>query len=415
MKTVGIYQQDGFGNNSSGNSYGMAKIAEILSENCRVEIVHHEENFDAQMWWESLGVNLSRVDFRYIPALEMEQGSANFRKSLREEADFGREISELYEVFWGFGNSPPIFCHAKVGIYWTEFPSVSFDEFYGHNLPEWSQMGCLSRFWSMRRHRISWRGRLASYQRILCPSLFSKQWCWWKWQVTPSVFPLMLRPGFAVGEKTHLILAYGEFSAQNYERQEVLIGIFQDFYEQKIAKLGLDSEWKLTVAGTCGESEADMAFVEKLRKKAYGYPIDFLVNPDWETVQKLFGEATFFWSALGYESSEELYPERVDANGMRILEAQAAGAIPMVYQAGAMPEVVRHTMNGLLWCTARELMDMFCAILVENRLLPIILTGAVKNAENYQEVAFRQNLKNRLRGVVEISDVPETEEGEKSE
>ncbi|MDO4627869.1 MAG: glycosyltransferase [Planctomycetia bacterium] len=415
MKTVGIYQSGRLGQNSSDNSYSMAKIAEILSENCRVEIVHHEENLDAEAWQKWLGVNLSRVDFRYVPALEMEQGSANFRKSLREEADFGREISEPYEIFWGFGNCPPIFCHSKMGIYWTEFPSMSFDEFYGHDLPEWGQMGYLSRFFGVRRHRVSWRGRLASYQHILCPSRFTKQWCWRKWQVTPTVFPQVLRPGFTVGEKTHSIMTYGEFSAEKHERQEVLIGIFQDFYEQKIAKLGLDSEWKLIVAGTCGESEADMAFVEKLRRKAYGYPIEFLVNPGLETVQKLLGEATFFWSALGYESSEELYPERMDACGMRVLEAQAAGAIPMVYQAGAMPEVVRHAMNGLLWCTARELVDMFCAVLLENRLLPIIATGAVKNAEIYQDTAFRQNLRNRLRGMVEISDVPGTEEGEKSE
>ncbi len=408
MKTVGIYLQDGLGR----NSYGVAKIAEILSENCRVEIVHHDKNLDEDSWKKLLGVNLSRVDFRYVPTLEIAPENP---KSLREEADLGREISEPYEIFWGVGNCPPIFCHAKTGFYWTEFPGTSFDEFYGRNQSESGRLGRLSRFWSVWRRRISWRGRLASYQRILCPSLFAKQWCWRKWQVTPTVFPLALRPGFTAGEKLQSILAYGEFSAKNCERQEVLIGIFQDFCEQKITKLGLDFGWKLTVVGTCSESETDMVFVEKLRKKAYGYPIEILVNPDLGTVQKLLGEATFFWSALGYELNEELCPECLEASGTRILEAQAAGAIPMVYQAGAAAEAVHHAMNGLLWRTARELMDMFCAILVENRLLPIIATGAVKNAENYQDAAFRRNLKNLLRGVLEISEAPKVEETEMSE
>jgi hypothetical protein len=65
----------------------------------------------------------------------------------------------------------------------------------------------------------------------------------------------------------------------------------------------------------------------------------------------------------------------------------------MIFHTGSAAEVIHHGMNGFLWSTYRELVDTTTAILIEKRILPILETGAVKNAENFNQSAFRENLK----------------------
>lgn len=405
MKKIRIYQRDW--GKAGGPQHFVGSIARVLAESNDVEIVHHEERFDLKTFEEEVGLDLSRVNFRYLPNVEKPEWNTDWPMArLRLESDFCRDLSESCDVFIAVSNVPPIFNHAKHGVLLTHFPSSSFDEYYAHSSPEWNRLGLLRRFWRTKYQKMEWRCRFASYQTHLCVSRFARQWCWNRWQTLPQVLTPPVREGVPLEEKKPLILAVGAFSAENRKRHDVIISAFQDFYDKMIAKFDLNPAWKLRLIGFCGENSDDLAFVEKLRLKAYGYPIEILTNASWQTIEESLTDAMFFWHATGYGSDEAKHPERLESFGFAVAEAQAAGAIPMVYHAGGMPEIIRHGMNGFLWSTFRELVETTTAVLVEDRILPILETGAIRNAENFQLPAFRKNLKKVLHGIVDASDEP---------
>ena len=393
MKKVGIYQQDLGKINWTERWVG--SIAQILSEDSEVEIIHHTFNLDPEQYAKECGLDLSRVSFRCVPIPEWPQfADLQSRKTLKQESNFCREFSEPYEIFLTLSSAPPFFSHARRSILLTPFPQFTFDEYYGHNTSEWEKKGFLSRWWSRKYQYLKWRARFASYQTVLCPSLFSRQWCWNRWQLMPQVLYPMPRKDFAPAEeKESLIISIGDFSAKNLNRQDVLINAFQEFYDRMIVRFELEDNWRLCLLGNCSDSPEDQTFVEKLHRKAYGYPIEIQTNADFQTLQNTMARATFFWSAAGYEVKEDETPDRLESFVMEALEAQTAGTVPMIFHAGSAAEVIHHGMNGFLWSTYRELVDMTTAILIEKRILPILETGAIKNAESFNETAFRENLK----------------------
>ncbi len=393
MKRVGIYQKD-LGKTGWTQRW-VNSIAQILSEDAEVEIVHHDPDLDPKEYGEALGIDFSRIMFRSVPVPEWpDHADLQSRRTLKQESTFCREYSEPYDLFLTSSSDPPFFSHAKRSVLLTPFPKSTFDEYYGHNSPEWDHKGVFSRWWMKKYQYLEWRARFASYQVILCPSLFAHQWCWNRWQLMSQVlYPLPRTDFFPAEEKEPLIVSVGDFSAKNKNRQDLLINAFQEFYDRMIVRFDLDENWRLCLMGNCSDSPEDLAFVEKLRRKAWGYPVEIVTNADFETLKNAMSRATFFWSANGYALKEEDAPDNVESFVITALEAQVSGTIPMIFHIGSAAEVIRHGMNGFLWSTFRELVDMTTAILIEKKILPFLETGAIKNAENFNETAFRENLK----------------------
>lgn len=393
MKRVGIYQKD-LGKTGWTQRW-VNSIAQILSEDSEVEIVHHDPELDPKEYGETLGVDFSRIMFRSVPFPEWpDHADLHSKMTLKQESNFCREYSEPYDLFLISGNEPPFFSHAKRSVLLTPFPQFTFDEYYGHNTSEWENKGFLSRWWLKKYHYLAWRARFASYQMILCPSQFSRQWCWNRWQLMPQVlYPLPRTDFLPAEEKEPLIVSVGDFSAKNNNRQDLLINAFQEFYDRMIVRFDLDEAWCLCLMGNCSDSPEDLAFVEKLRRKAWGYPVEIVTNVDFQTLKNTMSRATFFWSANGYALKEEDAPDGIEPFMMMALEAQVSGTVPMIFHTGSAAEVIHHGMNGFLWSTFRELVDMTTAILIENKILPFLETGAIKNAENFNQTAFRENLK----------------------
>ena len=393
MKRVGIYQKD-LGKTGWQDRW-VNSIAQILSEDSEVEIIHHNPDLDPKEYGEALRIDFSRVLFRAVPVPEWpNHADLQTRMTLKQESNFCREYSEPYDLFLCFSSEPPFFSHARRSILVTPFPQFTFEEYYGHNTPEWESKGFFSRWWLKKYHYLAWRGRFASYQTILCPSQFSRQWCWNRWQLMSQVlYPLPRLDFQPAKEKETLILSVGDFSAKNVHRQDLLINAFQEFYDRMIVRFDLDEDWRLCLMGNCSNTPEDLAFVEKLRRKACGYPVEILTNVDFQTLKNTMSEATFFWSANGYGLKDNYLPDSVDPFVMTALEAQISGTIPLIFHTGSAAEVIHHGMNGFLWSTFRELVDMTTAILIESNILPFLETGATKNAENFNQTAFRENLK----------------------
>ena len=398
MQKIGIYQHY-WGPMGGGQRY-IGFVAQILAEKNEVEILHHDPNFDREKFDEGMELDLSRVSFRCLPRPERpkEQAKRPFQR-LKEESLFCREYSEPYDVFIESGDVPPVFNHAKKGVIIVHFPLVSFDEFFMHHMDLWKQQSWLKRWLKSKYQNLEWRCRFGSYHRYLCNSKFTQYWCRNRWGIAASVLNPPLRGSIQPMEKQPVIAALGAFSQVNHKRQDVLIEAFRQFCDTYGGKL--KNRWSFRLVGACKNNEEDLAFVEKLRERAAGYPIEILLNVDSETLRRTVGTATCVWHAMGYGVDEEKFPGKTEHFGMIATEAMAAGAIPLVYHAGGLPEIIRHNRNGFLWSTIDELVSTTGEIVQDADRLAALRTAALAERVNYDDDAFREHLRSGLRGIVD--------------
>ena len=395
---IGVYQHY-WGSMGGGQRY-VGFVAQILAEKHEVEILHHAADFDQRAFEEGMELDLSRVHFRYEPRPERNFApSRNPYRHLMNEMTFCRNYSEPYDLFIESGDLPPIFNHAKRGVLIVNFPQMSFDEFNFHEEPQWKNQNFLKRWLKNKYQGIEWRCRFSSYHRYLCNSRFTRGWCSNRWGILPQVLNPPLRSRIRAMEKKPLIVALGAFSHVNRKRQDVLIDAFRIFCDTYGDKL--PQRWTFRLIGACKTDNAeDVAFVERLRERAEGYPVEFVINADGQTLLESLGTATCVWYAMGYDVDEQKYPGETEPFGMIVTEAMAAGAIPLVYHAGGLSEIIRHNRNGFLWRTLVELITTTGEILQDPKRLEALQTAALEERKNYDEDAFRANLAKCLRGLL---------------
>lgn len=161
-------------------------------------------------------------------------------------------------------------------------------------------------------------------------------------------------------KKEKLILSVGRFTSYHHaKKQEVLIRAFLDG-----EKKGIFKGWRLILAG--GLLDSDMDYFKQLTGMVKQHPeITLLSNYTHEDLKDLYGKAFLYWHAAGYGETD---PQRMEHFGMTTVEAMAAGAIPVVYNAGGQPEIVDHGKNGFLWNTKEECLHFTNSVICSQKL-----------------------------------------------
>jgi len=84
-----------------------------------------------------------------------------------------------------------------------------------------------------------------------------------------------------------------------------------------------------------------------------------------DELQNLLDKAKIYWHATGYDEIPNINPEKFEHFGLSTIEAAQFGAVPVVFNGGGQPEIVKHAKNGFLWDTTHELIG-YTKLLIEN-------------------------------------------------
>lgn len=154
-------------------------------------------------------------------------------------------------------------------------------------------------------------------------------------------------------EKRRTILSVGRFFVGRHEKKHPLL--IETF--RRLLEAGLEG-YELCLAGSLRDFEpAHVAYLESLREQARGLPVRFVVNGSLEEMRGAFGEASFYWHGAGYGVDEQRKPQHLEHFGISIVEAMAAGAIPLAHAKGGPLEIVRAGVDGHLWSDPEELVE----------------------------------------------------------
>ena len=169
------------------------------------------------------------------------------------------------------------------------------------------------------------------------------------------LYPPIDIAGFTPGKKENIILSVARFDSPSHgKRQDVLIEAFKKF-SKKV------KGYKLILAGGL---KGDEVIMQKIVKMAKGLPVEFVVNPDFNELKKLYSKARFFWHAAGYEVNEQTDPDKVEHFGMTTVEAMASGCIPVVINKGGQKEII--TPDSGILCESDTEIAKATTTLIEN-------------------------------------------------
>jgi glycosyltransferase involved in cell wall biosynthesis len=232
--------------------------------------------------------------------------------------------------------------------------------------------------------------KLFRINKIVCNSYFTKNIIDKEYGVDSIViYPPVDTDSIRPRRKENFILSVGRFSQILQSKgQDTLIKSFKKIYDGGL------KDWKLVLAG--GAEVGAGNFLEKLRKKAIGYPIEIIESPDFKTLKNLYGNAEIFWSASGFEMNEQRNPEKVEHFGITVVEAMAAEAVPIVYAAGGHKEIVTEGENGFLWKNTSELIKKTLGLVVDSKKLRRVAQNAKLAAVKYSEISFENGVISRI-------------------
>lgn len=226
------------------------------------------------------------------------------------------------------------------------------------------------------------RMKLFRVDKIIVNSYFTKSFIDKEYGVNSIViYPPVAVKKIKPLEKDNIILNVGRFSQlQQAKKQDVLVIAFKKLFDEWL------SDWKLILAGGTEIGAGD--YLEKLKRTIKEYPVQILENPTFEEIKTLYGRAKIFWSATGYGVNERRNPKGVEHFGITIVEAMAAGAIPVVFDAGGHKEIIADGKNGYLWKDKKELLDKTVQLIKNPALLKKIALRVRKDSRVYEYERF---------------------------
>ena len=230
------------------------------------------------------------------------------------------------------------------------------------------------------------RMKLFRINNIVCNSNFTKKFIDKEYGVKSIVlYPPVDTSNIKPKRKRNIIFYVGRFSKlKQSKNQDILVKAFKKLYDSGI------KDWKLVLAGGTEVGSGD--FVNQIKKYAKDYPTEILKSPDFKTISDLYGKAKIFWSASGYGEDENKNPEKVEHFGITVVEAMAAGAVPVVFSAGGHREIIKDNKNGFLWKEIDNLVSITKILIRDNKLLRKLAKKTIHDAEKFGYERFKKQV-----------------------
>lgn len=230
---------------------------------------------------------------------------------------------------------------------------------------------------------------LDNYQTLIANSEFTKKWTKYYWKKDSIViYPPVDVDKFKPGKKRNIIVNVGRFFVGGHsKRQDVLVRAFREMVDKKL----LDNTWELHLLGGAAVGNEHEKFIRHIKEKAKGYKIFFHFSPPFSELRKIVSEAKIYWHATGYGLKENKVPIQFEHFGISVVEGMAAGAVPIVYNGGGLPEIVNSKV-GRVWKTIKGLKRNTYKIINNKDLMKELSLSAQKSSKNFSKERFGKEI-----------------------
>ena len=236
---------------------------------------------------------------------------------------------------------------------------------------------------------------LDTYDLILANSAFTATWLRRYWDADSDVlYPPVDTTSFAPGDKQPIILSIGRFFVGGHsKRQDVLVKAFRTLIA------GGTADWQLHLVGNVGDRPVDQAYFAQVQALAEGLPVTLHANADFATLRELSAQASLYWHAAGFGVNEEMEPFRVEHFGISVVEAMAAGAVPLAVGKGGVTEIITPGETGILWNTPAELVAATRQLIEDPKLRARLSAAAQERSKEFSQQRYGDAMQQIIRQV----------------
>ncbi len=384
---IAIYHQNANGH-TGGSEHVVAVIAELLSHEHQVTLVHHFPRLSRSDLEVSHGVDLSRVTLRYCERVDTLPASLT-RPWQRLRGERRRYAEHLggYDLVVASIHGVPPFCPAKRGALFIHFPDAPHlnlwpMKFDGLDLQKLARMAYA---------RLEWWRRFRKYEVVMTNSTFTQRYTRDWWGLDSRVVYAPAGIAAPVVAKEQRILSVGRFSA-GWGTRKSQLQLVHEFAE--LTKR-TDADVRFQLIGGVSDNPADQAYLQRVVAAAKDLPVEVHPNVDRAFLQASYARAKLFWHAAGLESPDE-NPVEAEHFGIVTVEAMSAGCVPLVFARGGQPEIVEHGVSGYCWNTLEELARYSLELLHDPDLTARMSLAARARAEKFSVEAFRRRVEAAL-------------------
>jgi glycosyltransferase involved in cell wall biosynthesis len=231
-----------------------------------------------------------------------------------------------------------------------------------------------------------------TYHRFLSDSRYTAHWVRELWQVPSDVLYPPVRPVVAPAPKSRTIVSIGRFfepSQGHCKKQREMVDAFVG-----LQRSGRLTDWELILIGGCDGRNRE--YLLDLKRRARGYPVRFAVNAAGSVVTAALAQAALYWHAGGYGEDPVRHPERFEHFGIAVVEALAAGAVPLVFGAAGPAEIVRDGVDGFHWHSLDRLQDVTVDLASNPARRDQLAASAVTRAADFSADIFATNVRGLL-------------------
>lgn len=351
-------------------------IAQIMARDHEVTLLGPEP-IDVTAMHARLGVDLSQCGFLAV-ADDVAASAAS--------ADFDVFVNTTY--------ASTCENRAPVGLYYVHFPGPAGTRRQrvlrrlvrvGASLLRRVETGKLAAVrvgLERRAHRTRWA---RSYTLFLANSRFTARWVKRMWKVRAELLYPPVQAEVLPGTKSTTIAAIGRFFAPELGHSKKQLDLVHAFTNLPA------NEWRLELIG--GADAPSREYALAVRRAAVGHSIGVHFNAPRALVRDTLATASIFWHAGGFEEDPRVHPERFEHFGIAVVEAMAAGAVPVVFGAAGPAEIVRHGVDGFQWHTLAELVAVTRTLMTDDGLLAKMSASAQRRAADFSFERFADELR----------------------
>jgi len=210
------------------------------------------------------------------------------------------------------------------------------------------------------------------------------------------IYPPVDTEGIRPGPKERLVLHVSRFALPSPWADKGHLAMVQAFKD--LCRRGL-SGWRLVLAGSTVDA-AEEAYARRLQREAHGYPIEVRRNPARGELLDLYARAAIYWHATGLTVKD---PAAQEHFGITVLEAMAAGAVPVVYASGGPAETVVHGQSGYLFESLEGLVELTLRLAEDEEERRRLAEGARRRAQEFGTERFRREVTALVSGSGQVS------------
>jgi glycosyltransferase involved in cell wall biosynthesis len=340
-----------------GERYVMTLVEYLNQEGYEVDIFWNDKAIKSKIE-KQLGINLNRVNFVediFYSRGNLPRTTTSWVRGLLKKW----KITRRYDLIFYLSDGSVPFLFAKRNILHFQVPFTNVNGRSALN-----------------------KIKFLKINKVICNSKFTKKFIDKEYGIKSEVvYPPVDVEKFKAGEKEDIILSVGRFTkALHAKKQHILIEVFK-----KMCNRGL-KDWELILIG--GTLKGDRNYIKSIRELARNYPIKVLTDIKFSDLKKFYSRAKIFWHAAGFGEDETKHPERMEHFGIAVVEAMAAGCVPIVINKGGLSEIVTHKVNGLLWETRSDLIKATLQLIKSQNLWQKLSSQAIKDSQKFSKKVF---------------------------